>query len=113
MSGFQQHVTQSMSAPGTISDPSLTTWKKLRARKRERWNDRHWSQTATGDAVLSADGFAVKVRNDRGTWTFSVRQVRTQSCHFGGGYRSNLEARLAAFDLITDLLVGRAQPSET
>lgn len=83
-----------------------TTWERVRARKRDQWVSRYWKRNPVGNSYLNADGYITRIiKTGKAAWHFelqpnkSVEVVRT-----GGGYRTVVEARLAAFDAITELL---------
>ncbi|MBC9969117.1 DUF746 domain-containing protein [Ralstonia insidiosa] len=77
-----------------------------RATKRGGWLARAWLKRGDGFSYLSADGFVVRVGRAESAWRFEVRRPRemkpVRACD---GYESSKEARLAAFDAITEILL--------
>lgn len=78
---------------------------KSRASKRKRWLSRKWKTSAKGNRWIKADGFRVTVYR-RGTgWaaTFSSENNSLVQ-HSRRNYKTEDQAKLAAFDHITRLL---------
>lgn len=78
---------------------------RKRASKRNGWLARAWLKRADGCSYLSADGYVVRVGPSEMAWRFEVRPVRAlELVRHGDGFAFSEDARLAAFDAITDLL---------
>ncbi len=85
-----------------IEEPAVL---RNRASKRKAWLARAWLKRGDGCSYLSADGYVVRVGLSDTTWRFEIRPTRAvEFVRCGDGFAVSEDARLAAFDAITDLL---------
>ncbi|WP_012760836.1 MULTISPECIES: DUF746 domain-containing protein [Ralstonia] len=78
---------------------------RRRAVKRRGWLSRAWLKRADGFSYLSADGYVVRVGQRETDWCFEIRPTSAAELICAGdGFAISQDARLAAFDAITDLL---------
>lgn len=76
-----------------------------RSRKRLRWLDRKWRVSKKGNDWIKADGYIVSVFPRDVAWASSVVSGDETFKQFSRrSYRTQNAAKLAAFDLITELL---------
>jgi len=80
---------------------------KSRASKRQRWISRAWKISAKGNLYIAADGFRITVYPRGGGWAATIATAdNTNVQHSRRNYKTINEAKLAAFDHITRVLVG-------
>lgn len=80
---------------------------RSRASKRSRWLSRRWKVSQKGNDWLQADGFRVTIFRRDGGWASAVVAVDDDFRYFSRrAYPTANQAKLAAFDLITQLLNG-------
>ena len=79
---------------------------RSRSGKRARWLTRNWKVSRNGNDWLEADGYRVTVFQRDGGWAAAVSATRGTYQKFSRRrYLRENEAKLAAFDLITSLLL--------
>lgn len=79
---------------------------KSRASKRKRWISRAWKVSSKGNPYITADGFRITVYPRGAGWAATVASVDNSSVqHSRRNFKTTAEAKLAAFDHITRLLV--------
>lgn len=79
---------------------------KSRASKRKRWTSRAWKVSAKGNPYISADGFRITVYPRGGGWAATIASIDNSNVqHSRRNFKTVAEAKLAAFDHITRLLV--------
>jgi hypothetical protein len=82
---------------------------KSRAAKRKRWTSRAWKISGKGNPYITADGFRITVYSRGGGWAATVAAVDSSKIqHSRRNFKTVSEAKLAAFDHITRLLVKHA-----
>jgi hypothetical protein len=82
---------------------------KSRASKRKRWISRAWKVSAKGNPYITDDGFRITVYLRGGGWATTVAAVdKSKVQHSRRNFKTISEAKLAAFDYITRLLVSHA-----
>jgi hypothetical protein len=75
---------------------------RSRAGKRMRWLTRSWKISAKGNDWLQADGFRITIFKRNGGWAAAVVAVDRPLKYFSRrSYPSGDQAKLAAFDLLT------------
>jgi hypothetical protein len=80
---------------------------KSRASKRKRWFSRAWKISTKGNPYISADGFRVTVYPRGSDWAATIATADNANVqHLRRNYKTINEAKLAAFDHITRVLVG-------
>lgn len=73
------------------------------------WLARGWLRRADGGPYLSADGYVVRVSEMGPAWQFELRAIGAKEViRSGRGLAPTEDARLDAFDAITELLHDRA-----
>jgi hypothetical protein len=78
---------------------------KSRAAKRNRWTSRAWKVSAKGNPHITSDGFRITVYPRAGGWAYTVAALDNPTVqHARRNYKTQAEAKLAAFDQITRLL---------
>ena len=76
-----------------------------RAAKRKRWRSRSWKVSRKGNDWIKADGYIVTIFRRGIAWAASVKAEDESFDQFiRRSYRTPEAAKLAAFDLITELL---------
>lgn len=79
---------------------------RSRGSKRTRWLTRRWRVSSKGNEWIEADGCRVTIFPKGDRWRAAVISVEGSYQHFSRrSYASENEAKLAAFDLITRLLL--------
>lgn len=97
-------------ASGAASSSRQPFDMRSRDVKRQLWLTRPWRRDATGRAYLRSDGYYVLSRVSDGAWQYEIRKCGDKENRLvGNGYSSDIAARLAAFDAITELLQADAQ----
>lgn len=82
---------------------------KSRASKRKRWIFRAWKVSAKGNPYITVDGFRITVYPCGGGWAATVAAADNSKVqHSRRNFKTISEAKLAAFDHITRLLVSHA-----
>ncbi len=77
---------------------------KSRAAKRKRWTARAWKVSAKGNPHITSDGFRITVYPRGGEWAYTLAALDNSTVlHARRNYKSQAEAKLAAFDHITRL----------
>jgi hypothetical protein len=80
-----------------------------RAGKRKRWLTRKWRMSAKGNSWLRADGYRITVYERGGGWATTVSaEDNSLVQHSRRNYKTQEQAKLAAFDHITRLEAGNA-----
>lgn len=75
---------------------------KSRAAKRKRWTSRAWKVSAKGNPHITSDGFRITVYPRGGGWACTLAALDNSTVlHSRRNYKSQGEAKLAAFDRIT------------
>lgn len=78
--------------------------------KRQLWLKRPWRRDATGRAYLRSDGYYVRSYSSDGGWQYEIHKCGDSAKHLvSNGYPSDMAARFAAFDAITELLLAEVQ----
>lgn len=78
---------------------------KRRANKRKKWLMRKGNVSNIGNDWLQADGYRTVVHPDGKRWRYTVVITRDDKPNYSRlSYRTEDEAKLAAFDLISNLL---------
>ncbi|WP_425953213.1 DUF746 domain-containing protein [Ralstonia pseudosolanacearum] len=86
-----------------VAEPSVL---RNRAAKRREWLARAWLKRGDGFSYLSADGYVIRVGQSESVWRYEVRSPRMKvPVKIGDGFRTTADARFAAFDAITELLI--------
>jgi hypothetical protein len=81
------------------------TSMQSRTGKRKRWLSRRWKVSRKGNPWLQADGYRVTVYERGGGWAATVSTVDDSAVyHARRNYPTQDQAKLAAFDQITQLL---------
>ncbi len=76
-----------------------------RAGKRKRWLTRKWRESAKGNHWLRADGYRITVyRKGRGWGVTLAAEDNTRVYHSGRSLRTEDQAKLAGFDMLSRLL---------
>lgn len=82
---------------------------KSRAGKRKRWLSRKWRISAKGNPWIKADGYRVTVYRRGSGWAATVSSEDNSLVqHSRRNYKTEDQAKLAAFDHITRLLAREA-----
>lgn len=77
---------------------------RSRAAKRKRWTSRAWKVSAKGNPHITSDGFRITVYPRGGGWACTLATLDNSTVlHARRNYKSQAEAKLAAFDHITRL----------
>jgi hypothetical protein len=77
-----------------------------RASKRKRWISRAWRVSARGNPYIASDGFRITIYPRGGGWAAAVAAADNSKVqHSRRNFKTVSEAKLAAFDHITRLLV--------
>ena len=80
---------------------------KSRVGKRKRWLTRKWRVSAKGNPWLRADGYRITVYQRGAVWASTVASEDNSYLHHGRrNFKTEGQAKLAAFDLITRLEAG-------
>lgn len=80
-----------------------------RSGKRRRWLSRRWRISGKGNEWLQADGYRVTIYQRAGSWAAAVSSLTDDFVkHSRRRYSSSDEAKLAAFDVITQRLALRS-----
>lgn len=83
---------------------------KSRAGKRKRWLTRKWRISAKGNPWLRADGYRITVYERGGGWATTVSNEDNSLVQHGRrNYKTQDQAKLAAFDHITRLEASNSQ----
>lgn len=82
------------------------TTMRNRASRRKRWLTRIWRVSAKGNDYLRADGLIITVYRRSWGWASTVAKADNSLVHHSRrNYKTQDEAKLAAFDLITHQLI--------
>ncbi|MCS4280374.1 hypothetical protein [Stenotrophomonas rhizophila] len=77
---------------------------KSRAEKRKRWTSRAWKVSEKGNPHITSDGFRITVSPRGEDWACTLAALDNSTVlHARRNYKSQAEAKLAAFDHITRL----------
>ncbi len=77
---------------------------RSRAAKRKRWTSRAWKVSTKGNPYINSDGYRITVYPRGGGWACTLAALDNSTVlHARRNYKSQAEAKLAAFDNITRL----------
>jgi len=79
---------------------------KSRMAKRIRWLSRNWKYSKKGNEYIKTDGFIVTIKNNNYYWSALVQSEDKKINQWSKReYKTRDEAKLAAFDFITRILI--------
>jgi hypothetical protein len=82
---------------------------RSRGAKRTRWLTRRWRVSSKGNEWIEAEGYRVTIFPSGSRWRSAVVAAEGSYKHFSRRtYATENEAKLAAFDLITQMLLRRS-----
>jgi hypothetical protein len=81
---------------------------RSRKGKRKRWINRKWKISQRGNSFIESDGFVVVIKYSNSFWSASIKHKHESSEKWHWirkKYNSEDQAKLAAFDLLTKILI--------